>query len=372
MSDVLKEVLRDKERAERFRKWDTALTNILEDPYGQYLGYYPPVFIAGKVFDFLRPYFLQICSKSDTTNLLDPNDQAATNSQKISTILGINPFGEDRQNFRQDEKTAGQSSRMNYEAAKGSGNDPVKSRYFDQSLINAGKKKNDKENPFDDSSSVASSTITDPSNPFADTEKTTKPKKPSIMRRLSMKKKDKKEKSLNPFDSVNGSPESNSSSQNDKTEQATSNGTGANKSPSLVSKILSPSFPKAPQNPKFLASLTTAPVVSSAEESFYPCDGSDIDSDDDSDAEGNYELNHDYDDAPLAPGDSVSLKSAASIRSIRSACDEESRELQSKLIENYVNDKDKQKYKEKSNSLGRNSLKRIFSKKGKKEKKEQS
>ena len=161
----------------------------------------------------MRPYFLQICSKSDTTNLID-NQEDVSNCKKISSLLGINPFGEDSQNSSSggDVESGGQkSSTMNYEAAKGSGNDPVKSRYFDQSLINVVKKKNDKENPFDDtSSSVASSTITDPTNPFADTEKTSKPKKQSIMRRLSMKKKDKKEKkeSLNPFDSGNGSAES--------------------------------------------------------------------------------------------------------------------------------------------------------------------
>jgi len=366
MSDVLKEVLRDKERAERFRKWDTALNNILDDPYGQYLGYYPPVFIAKRCFDLMRPYFLQICSKSDTTNLID-NQEDVSNCKKISSLLGINPFGEDSQNSSsgQDVESGGQkSSTMNYEAAKGSGNDPVKSRYFDQSLINVVKKKNDKENPFDDtSSSVASSTITDPTNPFADTEKTSKPKKQSIMRRLSMKKKDKKEKkeSLNPFDSGNGSTESTLSSQNDKKEQA--NGTETTKSPKIIQKILNPSFPKAAQNPKFLASLTSPPVVDSEETLYYPCDGSDIDSDNDSDAEGNYELNHDYDDVT---GDNTSLKSAASIRSIKATCDEESRELQTKLIENYVTDKDKQKYKKS------NSLKRIFSKKGKKEKKEQS
>ena len=161
----------------------------------------------------MRPYFLQICSKSDTTNLID-NQEDVSNCKKISSLLGINPFGEDSQNSSSggDVESGGQkSSTMNYEAAKGSGNDPVKSRYFDQSLINVVKKKNDKENPFDDtSSSVASSTITDPTNPFADTEKTSKPKKQSIIRRLSMKKKDKKEKkeSLNPFDSGNGSTES--------------------------------------------------------------------------------------------------------------------------------------------------------------------
>merc|ERR1711917_26116 len=97
--------------------------------------------------------------------------------------------------------------------------------------------------------SVASSTITDPANPFADTEKTTKPKKQSIMRRLSMKKKDKKEKkeSLNPFDSGNVSTESTLSSQNDKTEQKS--GTETTKSPKIIQKILNPSFPKAAQNP---------------------------------------------------------------------------------------------------------------------------
>ena len=58
--------------------------------------------------------------------------------------------------------------------------------------------------------------------------------------------------------------------------------------------------------------------------------------------------------------DKVSMKSAASFKSIKSACDEEKKELQLKLMENYVNDNTKQKYKK------TNSLKRIFSMKGKK------
>ena len=54
-----------------------------------------------------------------------------------------------------------------------------------------------------------------------------------------------------------------------------------------------------------------------------------------------------------------SVSASPSIKSIKSACDEEQRELQVKLMENYVNDQTKQTYKKK------NSLKRIFSKKEK-------
>ena len=39
--------------------------------------------------------------------------------------------------------------------------------------------------------------------------------------------------------------------------------------------------------------------------------------------------------------DKVSMKSAASFKSIKSACDEEKKELQLKLMENYVNDNTK-------------------------------
>ena len=70
-------------------------------------------------------------------------------------------------------------------------------------------------------------------------------------------------------------------------------------------------------------------------------------------------MSHAYDEEI---DDRKSIRSATSIKSIKSACDEEQRELQVKLMENYVNDQTKQKYKKK------NSLKRIFSKKVKKEK----
>ena len=72
---------------------------------------------------------------------------------------------------------------------------------------------------------------------------------------------------------------------------------------------------------------------------------------------GNYTLNHDFDEERT---DKKSIVSASSLKSVKSACDEEKRELQVKLMENYVNDQTKQKYTKK------NSLKRIFSKKEKK------
>ena len=74
---------------------------------------------------------------------------------------------------------------------------------------------------------------------------------------------------------------------------------------------------------------------------------------------GNYTLSHDFDEEI---DDKKSVSASTSIKSIKSACDEEQRELQVKLMENYVNDQTKQKYKKS------NSLKRIFTKKEKKEK----
>lgn len=70
-------------------------------------------------------------------------------------------------------------------------------------------------------------------------------------------------------------------------------------------------------------------------------------------------MSHDFDQEI---DDKKSVSASTSIKSIKSACDEEQRELQVKLMENYVNDQTKQKYKKS------NSLKRIFSKKEKKEK----
>ena len=67
--------------AENFRKWDSTLTGVLEDQYGQFLGklkflgsiiilmkigYYPPVYMVKKCFDFLRPYLAELTSESST------------------------------------------------------------------------------------------------------------------------------------------------------------------------------------------------------------------------------------------------------------------------------------------------------------------
>ena len=69
--------------AENFRKWDSTLTGVLEDQYGQFLGrlkfsgstsiiilmkigYYPPVYMVKKCFDFLRPYLSELTSESNT------------------------------------------------------------------------------------------------------------------------------------------------------------------------------------------------------------------------------------------------------------------------------------------------------------------
>ena len=73
---------------------------------------------------------------------------------------------------------------------------------------------------------------------------------------------------------------------------------------------------------------------------------------------GEYTFNHDYDDD--GEGDGTSINSYKSVKSAVTP-DVETRELRTKLMENYVNDVSKQKYKSK------NSFKRIFSKKGKKE-----
>ena len=73
---------------------------------------------------------------------------------------------------------------------------------------------------------------------------------------------------------------------------------------------------------------------------------------------GVYTLNHDFDNLQPETGNVRSSRSSRS--SVKSACDEEERELKVKLMENYVNDSSKQKYN------ARSSLKRIFSKKKKK------
>ena len=43
---------------------DAALTQVLENPYGKLLGYYPPVYVINKCFEFSRPYFLEFMDEN--------------------------------------------------------------------------------------------------------------------------------------------------------------------------------------------------------------------------------------------------------------------------------------------------------------------
>jgi len=277
---------------ENFKTADQVLTGILEDDYGKYLEYYPPVYVVKRCFEILRPYFLEIPDKSNVT----------------SKINGSVP-----------EK---KSSKPSDGAATGRGNDPIKQRYYDQSAKKDEHKRNGQNIP-----------IINKNEQNIETPPTQSKFSMFRMNGFGLRKKE------TPVDNgFDVSAESTVSLQNGKVE--------------LVKK-------ENISSSSNLRAIHDETKFVSAETLFYPNEGSDIDEDDESDTEGGYTFNHDVDSLDLDE-DQVSMKSAVSMKSVKSACDEEKKELQLKLMENYVNDSTKQKYKK------TNSLKRIFSMKGKK------
>merc|ERR1711953_521349 len=148
------------------------------------------------------------------------------------------------------------------------------------------------------------------------------------------------------FQKIN--PFSQSSSDENKTKGSAGN--GSEKSPS--------SSPEKETRP---AKTGVKSQPEQPDEFYYPAEGSDIDEEDDSDMEGGYTFNHDDMEA-----DRVSLVSTKSTKSEKEAVEHYERELEVKLMDNYVGPEETKK----TNNLKRfsnrtNSLKRIFSKKGK-------
>merc|ERR1712066_136826 len=71
------------------RHMDEVLTEILKNEYGKYLGYYPPVYVISKCLEYLRPYYLECENEEDFkkdwsfTNFFNKYGYAVENSQTV-------------------------------------------------------------------------------------------------------------------------------------------------------------------------------------------------------------------------------------------------------------------------------------------------
>jgi len=250
-----------KNYAEKMRQMDAVLTQILENEYGKFLGYYPPVFVISKCLEFWRPYFLASEDETDFKKRLD----------------SANFFDND-----------------GYVKENGQPQDN------DNQLATYLKKQQPEDSP---STRKKITTFLEKQNPLSP-----KVQKKPMNWFFGNTKKDKE-----------GSKKEKSSDK--KQEKA---------SPTQTAEL----------DPN----------------DYYPCEGSDIDEDDDSDVEGEYTFYNDSED-----NDSMSI-GGSSIRSDKEVTDLYEKELKMKLVENFVNKDTKEEEKKKTYKRS-NSLKRLFSKK---------
>jgi len=269
--------LSGKEYADKIRQMDEALTQVLENPYGRLLMYYPPVYVINKCFEFWRPYYLEFIEENELrSSKLEEN--------KIDRQNGNIRFdGSKSIHAEQSPKTT--KKNINWMFGKN--------------------EKNRANAELNDNEKVK---VTSQESPKQG-------KKTSLFSRMSIKRKDK-----------NTERESNH----------LNNGKEEN-----IRKEKGVQFV---ENPKDLSH--------SAEDLFYPGEGSDIDEDDDSDMEGEYTFQHDdYDDDRMSVGTN-------SIQSEKDMIEKYEKELKIKLVENLVNKDTKDENKKHFNK--RASIKRIF------------
>lgn len=277
--------------ADKIRQMDKALTQVLENPYGKILGYYPPVYVASKCFELARPYYLELQDESGYEKGFNWNNMF--NKQgKMENAGNSKP---------ETYEIASSLKKQNVEVA------PEKKKFNWNNLFN----KQDKVDNVDHENSTGNSTLE------------THEKASSLKKQNEEGSPDKKRKSLNWF--FGGTETETETKTETKTETETE--------------------PK-----KDTLDTPTIQVIGSADDLYYPCEGSDIDEDDDSDVEGEYTFYNDSDDDVKSIG-------AGSIRSVKEMIEMNEKELKSKLVENFVYDNTKEETKAKK----RGSIKRIFS-----------
>jgi len=271
--------LSGKEYAEKFRQIDEALAQVLDNPYGRLLMYYPPVYVISKCFEFWRPYYLEFIEE---------------NGKELSSSIKL-----------EDNKNG------NIHFDKNGGINAEQSPKNTKKTINWMFRKNEKDGgnvELNDNVKVKA----------ASQESPKQGKKPNLFSRMSIKRKDKDtEKERNHLD--NGKEES------IRTEKG-----------KVQVQFIA--------NPKDMSN--------SADDLFYPCEGSDIDEDDDSDMEGEYTFHHDDED-----DDRMSV-GTISIQSEKDMIEKYEKELKIKLVENLVNKDTKEENKKPFNKHA--SIKRMF------------
>jgi len=270
--------LSGKEYAEKFRQIDEALAQVLDNPYGRLLMYYPPVYVISKCFEFWRPYYLEFIEENELSSSIQLEDNNKNGSIHFDNNGGIH--------MEQSPKTTKKTINWMF-----------------------GKNEKDRGNfELNDNAKIKATSQESPKQG----------KKPNLFSRMSIKRKDKDtEKERNNLD--NGKEESIRTAKGKEQVQFIA-------------------------NPKDMSN--------SADDLFYPCEGSDIDEDDDSDMEGEYTFHHDDED-----DDRMSV-GTISIQSEKDMIEKYEKELKIKLVENLVNKDTKEENKKPFNKHA--SIKRMF------------
>jgi len=295
--------------AERMRHMDEVLTEILKSEYGKYLGYYPPVFVISKCLEYLRPYYLEYENEEDFkkdwsfTNFFNKYGYAVENSQTV------------------EENATSLEEKLLQDSPKPK--KKVTSFFRRQKSMDSPKK--EIKDQVDNAEQGVSPKPQKKSNWFFGNSKT---------------------------DNAT-SKQDNTQSQNDN---ATSKKDNAKPKMTMLqaSKIMQS---QSHNDNKLSTNEKTLPNETEHEKSdsiYYPFEDSDVDEDDDSDIEGEYNFYNDGDNQ-----DRMSI-GTESVKSEKELTDMYEKELKTKLVENYVNDDTKEEeigkknaYKKRTNSLKR-------------------
>jgi len=303
--------------AERMRHMDEVLTEILKNEYGKYLGYYPPVYVISKCLEYLRPFYLECENEEDF-------------KKEWSFANFFNNYGYAVENSQTAEE-----------------NDSA--TYLEEKLLEDSPKTKKKVTSFFRRKKSMDSPKKEIKDQVDNVEQGDSPKP--------------QKKSMNWF--FGNSKSDNATSKQDNTQSQNDNATSKkdNAKPKMTMLQASKMMKSQSQNDnKPSNTIKTLPNEAEHEMSesvYYPFEDSDVDEDDESDIEGEYNFYNDGDNQ-----DRMSI-GTESVKSEKELTDMYEKELKTKLVENYVNDDTKEEEigKKKSYKTTRtNSLKRFVGK----------
>lgn len=89
---------------ETLRSWDETLTGILDHPLGQFLEFYPPVFVAKRLFNTFRPFYLEVKKGQEGTDVNVKEDthdnQEETLEERVGNSTETTNYGKMKNYFR--------------------------------------------------------------------------------------------------------------------------------------------------------------------------------------------------------------------------------------------------------------------------------